>query len=102
MVCRKRSIDEADERSSDVGFDVFVIRRVEPYNVSSSHAFLLWWSLWWRLEFQLVRVSLFLNASWYGGAASLKTARSDEMLDSRRLIAAGMFVMILGGWFDWL
>ena len=33
MVCGKRSIDEADERSSDVGFDVFVIRRVEPYNV---------------------------------------------------------------------
>ena len=32
VVCRKRSIDEADERSSDVGFDVFVIRRVEPYN----------------------------------------------------------------------
>jgi len=75
---------------------------------------------------------LFLNASWYSGAASLKTARSDQMLDSRRLIAAGMFegtfewdievllcpfpvgnkfcpvkwtkmfVMILGGWFDWL
>ena len=40
VVCRKRSIDEADERSSDVGFDVFVIRRVEPYNISSSHAFL--------------------------------------------------------------
>ena len=39
MVCRKRSIDAADERSSDVGFDVFVIRRVQPYNVSSSHAF---------------------------------------------------------------
>ena len=45
---------------------------------------------------------LFLNTSWYGGAASLKTARSVEMLDSRRLIAAGMFLMILGGWFDWL
>ena len=45
---------------------------------------------------------LFLNASWYGGAASLKTARSDEMLDSRRLIAAGMLLMILEGWFDWL
>ena len=44
---------------------------------------------------------LFLNASWYGGAASLKTARLDEMLDSRRLIATGMFLMILGGWFDW-
>ena len=27
---------------------------------------------------------LFLNTSWYSGAASLKTVRSDEMLDSRR------------------
>ena len=45
---------------------------------------------------------LFLNASWYGGAASLKAAWSDEMLDSRHLVALGMFLMILGGWFDWL
>ena len=39
----------------------------------------------------------FLNASWYGGAASLKTSWSDEMLDSRQLNASGMFLMILGG-----
>ena len=45
---------------------------------------------------------LFLNASWYGGAALLKTALSDKMLDSRWLIAAGMFLMILGGWLNWL
>ena len=43
---RKRSINEADERSSDAGFDVFVIRQVEPYNISSSNAFLWRWSLW--------------------------------------------------------
>ena len=24
------------------------------------------------------------------------------MLDSRQFIASGMFLMILGGWFDWL
>ena len=50
-VRRKRSINEADERSSDVGFDVLVIRWVEPYNISWSLAFLCRWSLWWRLEF---------------------------------------------------
>ena len=43
---------------------------------------------------------LFLSASWYGGTASLKTFSSDEMLDSRRLIASGMFSRIFGGWFD--
>ena len=39
MASRERSVDEADELSSDVGFDVFVIWRVEPYNISSSLAF---------------------------------------------------------------
>ena len=30
---RRRSIDEADERSSDVGLDILVIWWIEPYNV---------------------------------------------------------------------
>ena len=36
MACRERSVDEADELSSSVGFDAFVIWWVEPYNISSS------------------------------------------------------------------
>ena len=32
MACRERSVDEADELSSDVSFDVSVIWWVEPYN----------------------------------------------------------------------
>ena len=81
MVCRKRSIDEADERSSDVGFDVFVIRRNEPYNISDLRR--MRFCCGGGLNSSWCVYPLFLNASWYGGAASLKTARSDEMLDSR-------------------
>ena len=47
---RERSVDEAYKLSSDVGFDVHVIWWVEPYNISSSRAFLPWRFLWWRLE----------------------------------------------------
>jgi len=56
MARGKRSIDEADEGSSDVGFDILVIWWVEPYNISSPFAILCLWSLWWRLEFQFVCV----------------------------------------------
>ena len=59
MARRERSVDEADKLSSDVAFDLFVIWRVEPYNISSSLALLSWWSLWWRLELQSVRVPAF-------------------------------------------
>lgn len=54
MAHGKRSIDEADESSSGVGFDILVIWWVEPFNISSPFAVLCWWSLWWRLEFQFV------------------------------------------------
>ena len=57
-----QSFNEADERTSDVGFDAFVIWWIKQYNIS---------------------------LSW-----------SEETLDSRRLIAAGMFLRMLGGWFD--
>ena len=40
MACRERSVDEADELSSDVSFDISVIWWVEPYNISSSLSFL--------------------------------------------------------------
>ena len=40
MACRERSVDEADELSFDVSFDVSVIWWIEPYNISSSLAFL--------------------------------------------------------------
>ena len=36
----KRSFNEADERTSDVGFDAFVIWWIKPYNISLSFAFL--------------------------------------------------------------
>ena len=36
----KRSFNEADERTSDVGFDAFVISWIKPYNISLSFAFL--------------------------------------------------------------
>ena len=36
----KRSFNKADERTSDVGFDVFVTWWIKPYNISSSFAFL--------------------------------------------------------------
>ena len=36
----KRSFNEADERTSDVGFDAFVIWWIKRYNISLSFAFL--------------------------------------------------------------
>ena len=36
----ERSFNEADERTSDVGFDAFVIWWIKPYNISLSFAFL--------------------------------------------------------------
>jgi len=36
----KRSFNKADERTSDVGFDVFVVWWIKPYNISLSFAFL--------------------------------------------------------------
>ena len=47
----KRSFNKADERTSDVGFDVFVIWWIKPYNISLSFAFLSWGLLRWWLEF---------------------------------------------------
>jgi len=45
VACRKRFIEETEERSSSVGFDVLVVWWVEPYNISSSFAFLCRWFL---------------------------------------------------------
>ena len=42
------------------------------------------------------------NASWYGVAASLNTAASDEILESRLLTDSDIFLIMLGGWFDLL
>ena len=36
----KRSFNKADERTSGVGFDVFVIWWIKPYNISLSFAFM--------------------------------------------------------------
>ena len=36
----ERSFNEADERTSNVGFDAFVIWWIKPYNISLSFAFL--------------------------------------------------------------
>ena len=36
VACWKRSFNEADERTSDVSFDVFVIWWIKPYNISLS------------------------------------------------------------------
>jgi len=36
----RRTFNEADERTSDVVFDIFVIWWIKPYNISSSFAFL--------------------------------------------------------------
>ena len=36
----KRYFNKADERTSDVGFDVFVIWWIKPYNISLSFEFL--------------------------------------------------------------
>ena len=35
---------------------------------------------------------------WYGGAAWSKDALSDDRDDSRLLMPAGMFFMVIGGW----
>ena len=37
----------------------------------------------------------------YNGLASAKTSLLLEMSVKRRLIEAGIFLIILGGWFDW-
>ena len=38
------------------------------------------------------------TAFWYGGAAWSKAALSDERDDSRLLMPAGMFFVVVGGW----
>ena len=38
----------------------------------------------------------------YRGAASLNASSSEEISDSLLLIASGMFLIMLGGWFDLL
>ena len=38
------------------------------------------------------------SAFWYGGAAWSKDALSDERDDSRLLMPAGMFFVVVGGW----
>ena len=38
------------------------------------------------------------SAFWYGGAARSKDALSDERDDSRLLMPAGMFFVVVGGW----
>ena len=40
VACWKRSFNKADERTSNVGFDVFVVWWTTPYNISLSFAFL--------------------------------------------------------------
>ena len=35
---------------------------------------------------------------WYGGAAWLNEALSDDNDDSRLLMPAGMFFVVIGGW----
>ena len=39
----KRSFNEADERTSDVGFDAFVIWWIKPYNISLTFNLIYFW-----------------------------------------------------------
>ena len=41
---------------------------------------------------------LLSSTFWYGGAAWSKDALSDDRDDSRLLIPAGMFFVVMGGW----
>ena len=47
------------------------------------------------LKFRFVEYPLFRSASWYGDAAALNVSPSEE-------IASGIFLIMLGGWFDLL
>ena len=55
-----------------------------------------------ELNLSLYAYPLLHNASWYRGAASLKASLSKEISDSLLLILSGMFLIMLGGWFDLL
>ena len=74
VVLRKRSINEPDELCSNVGFDFLVIQWVEPYSILRCLRFWVGGSYGGGLNSSLCVCPLFLNASWYGGAASLKTS----------------------------
>ena len=52
------------------------------------------------LNLRLYAYPLMRKASWYRGAASLNASSSEEISDSLLLIASGMFLIMLGGWFD--
>ena len=54
------------------------------------------------LNLRLYAYPLLRNASWYRGAASLNASSSEEISDSLLFIASGMFLIMLGGWFDLL
>ena len=45
---------------------------------------------------------LFLSASWYGVAASLKTSSSENIYETLLFTDSGMFFLMLGGWFHLL
>ena len=46
----------------------------------------------------MCRYPLSSSAFWYGGAAWSKDALSDDRDDSRLLVPAGMFLVVIGGW----
>ena len=52
------------------------------------------------LNLSLYAYPLLRKASWYRGAASLNASSSEEISDSLLLIPSGMFLVMLGGWFD--
>ena len=49
-------------------------------------------------QFRVIRYPLSLSAFWYGGAAWSNDALSDDNDDSRLLLPAGMFFVVIGGW----
>ena len=54
------------------------------------------------LNLRLYAYPLLRNASWCRGAALLNASLFEEISDSLLFIALGMFLIMLGGWFDLL
>ena len=101
MASREALIDKAQKLSSYFAFDVLIVRRVEPDDFPGSITSLGLGSLrWFKLQF--ICILTLVQCILIQVAASLNTASSDEISESLLLTDSGIFLMMLGGWFDLL
>ena len=78
-------------------FDIDTVGWVEIDNILISVSFLSLGHWWVKFQFVVVTILVQLGLIQWGS-----TFHFAEILDNLLLIARGMFLMILGGWFDLL